>query len=93
MTCRINCLIPGFLAVVTSWNLLSLGSLYSTLFFYCLEMSGEVIKSAAFHSKEFVNGLARNKEPWQIVAITASGTLVGVWLFEFFFQGDGEEHL
>lgn len=30
----------------------------------------------------------RNKEPWQIVAITATGTVFGVWLFEFVFDGD-----
>lgn len=50
----------------------------------------EVIKSAASHSKEFVNSLLRDKEPWQIVAITASGTLAGVWLFEFIYDGDGK---
>ncbi|XP_034239299.1 sphingosine-1-phosphate lyase [Thrips palmi] len=47
-----------------------------------------LVKSAATNSKEFVNGLVRHKEPWQIVAITATGTLVGVWMFEFIFDGD-----
>lgn len=53
-------------------------------------MSLCLIKAAATSSKQYVNGLMRHKEPWQIVAITASGTLVGVWLFEFIFDGDGK---
>ncbi|KAK3926157.1 Sphingosine-1-phosphate lyase [Frankliniella fusca] len=51
-------------------------------------MQLEVIRSAATHSKEFVNSLVGHKEPWQIVVMTASGTLAGVWLFEFIFDGD-----
>lgn len=51
-------------------------------------MQLEVIRSAATHSKEFVNSLVGHREPWQIVAITASGTIVGVWLFELIFDGN-----
>lgn len=51
-------------------------------------MAFYLIKAAGSNSKQIVNGLMRNKEPWQIVAITATGTVFGVWLFEFVFDGD-----
>ncbi|GLH10854.1 Sphingosine-1-phosphate lyase [Gryllus bimaculatus] len=43
--------------------------------------------SAALQSlKLAINGYFRNKEPWQIVTITASSVLASVWLWEFIFQ-------
>jgi len=49
--------------------------------------------------KTNVNAFFAKKEPWQIASITASTTLLAVWLYqfitkeesEFFFADNGEE--
>lgn len=43
-----------------------------------------------FQVKTYVNELFRNKEPWQIVAITTSTVLATVWLYEYLAQETGE---
>lgn len=37
-----------------------------------------------------VNSVFQNREPWQIVVITTTTVLGGVWLLDFFGQEEGE---
>lgn len=37
-------------------------------------------------AKVFVNECLKDKEPWQIVTVTASTVLAGVWTYQFLFH-------
>lgn len=40
--------------------------------------------------KTYINSQFSNKEPWQIVTITSTSILAGVWLWGFIFQAESE---
>nr|CAD7200204.1 unnamed protein product [Timema douglasi] len=49
-------------------------------------MTGSLFKPGFEHFKIFVNGCLCDKEPWQIVTLTTTSVLAGVWLWGFIFQ-------
>ncbi|XP_067011036.1 sphingosine-1-phosphate lyase [Anabrus simplex] len=46
------------------------------------------VRLYAYNLRLFVNGYFSNKDPFQIVTITATTVLAGVWLWEFVFQDE-----
>nr|CAD7596116.1 unnamed protein product [Timema genevievae] len=49
-------------------------------------MTNSLFKPGFEHFKIFVNGCLCDKEPWQIVTLTTTSVLAGVWLWGFIFQ-------
>nr|CAD7402494.1 unnamed protein product [Timema cristinae] len=49
-------------------------------------MTSSLFKPGFEHFKIFVNGCLCDKEPWQIVTLTTTSVLAGVWLWGFIFQ-------
>jgi len=50
----------------------------------------DLVKNGILLSKNSVNNLFGQREPWQVATITASSVLTSIWLWNFLFQDESK---
>lgn len=50
----------------------------------------EIVSNSLLCSKNAINDLFGQREPWQVASITASGVLTSIWIWNFVFQDESK---